>query len=265
MTVKLSVFLIIFLCLIPASGVADQTTPEQAKGFFYQGNSAYTAGDYHRAIENYEQVLSAGYESGPVYYNLGNAYFKTGAVGKALANYYRAQYCMGADADLQSNLAFADAQRKGEGSAVTGGLLQKLFTVYANRMSADGVTARAIIYYWLLTTALSIFIVVKRYRKIVGGITLLCGLAFTVYAGAFALQFSELQVRRIVIVTDKDVPCRFEPVDDATTFFTLAEGDRVTLVATQGNWAKVKRADAKQGWVPKEVIEPLVVVQGKAR
>ena len=37
----------------------------------------YKEGDYAKAVELYEQILSGDRESAAVYYNLGNAYYKT--------------------------------------------------------------------------------------------------------------------------------------------------------------------------------------------
>src|SRR5205814_513210 len=74
---------------------------------FYQGNAAYKAGDYAGAAGAYERLLNAGLASGPLYFNLGNAYFKNGHVGQAILNFERAHRLMPRDPDVRANLAYA--------------------------------------------------------------------------------------------------------------------------------------------------------------
>ena len=47
------------------------------------GDSAYVKGDYTIAIKNYETILTKG-EAAEVYYNLGNSYYKSGDIARAI-------------------------------------------------------------------------------------------------------------------------------------------------------------------------------------
>ena len=57
---------------------------------FQRGNQLYQAGDYGAAVEAYEAVLASGFESHELHYNLGNAYFKTGDLGRSILSWERA-------------------------------------------------------------------------------------------------------------------------------------------------------------------------------
>ena len=74
---------------------------------FYEANFAYKEGEYAKAILVYEEVLQDGLESGSLYYNLGNSYFKDEKLGKAILNYERAKLFMPRDGDLVSNYQYA--------------------------------------------------------------------------------------------------------------------------------------------------------------
>ena len=67
----------------------------------------YQEGDYAKAIELYNQILDSDRESAAVYYNLGNAYYKTGETAKAILNYERALLIQPGDKDAKYNLAMA--------------------------------------------------------------------------------------------------------------------------------------------------------------
>ena len=50
---------------------------------FSSANELYKINDYQSAIRNYEQILSSS-EHEDIYYNLGNAYFRNGDIGKSV-------------------------------------------------------------------------------------------------------------------------------------------------------------------------------------
>ena len=72
-----------------------------------RGNQAYQEGAYPAAIEAYEAVRDAGYTSAGLEYNLGNAYFKTGELGRAILHWERAIELDPGDADARANLELA--------------------------------------------------------------------------------------------------------------------------------------------------------------
>ena len=77
------------------------------EAFFDEGNQRYQNGDFDGAVASYARILEAGLESGDLYYNLGNTYFKRGEIGPAILYYERARRLMPADEDLLANLALA--------------------------------------------------------------------------------------------------------------------------------------------------------------
>lgn len=64
------------------------------------------------AVDGFERVAGSGAASGPLYYNLGNAYLQLGRLGPAIANYLRAQKLIPGDGNLEANLAYARSQRR---------------------------------------------------------------------------------------------------------------------------------------------------------
>ena len=73
-------------------------------------NQHYEAGQYSEAAAIYETILASGLHHSSVYYNLGNAYFKQGDLGRAILNYRRAQRLDPRDADVTANLSIARTQ-----------------------------------------------------------------------------------------------------------------------------------------------------------
>src|SRR5262249_59015968 len=67
-------------CLVLAVGTRAWGAPatESPNTIFFRANTLYTEEHYADAAAQYEQLLAAGLESGNLYFNLGNAYFKAG-------------------------------------------------------------------------------------------------------------------------------------------------------------------------------------------
>lgn len=67
-----------------ASALAEPASP------FAKANEAYAQGQYKEAIGDYESLASSGEWNANLFYNLGNAYFRAGDFGRAILNYERA-------------------------------------------------------------------------------------------------------------------------------------------------------------------------------
>ncbi|MGD1048580.1 MAG: tetratricopeptide repeat protein [Candidatus Krumholzibacteriaceae bacterium] len=78
----------------------DRTDPDAAKAY------------YQEAILHYEAIVKeGGVRNGRLYYDIGNAYFRLGDVGRAILNYKRAELFMQNDPNLEQNLDYARNRR----------------------------------------------------------------------------------------------------------------------------------------------------------
>ena len=105
----LLIFLAVVFILVPClcSSFAQEAAEKTPGAIFYQANIYYQEGKFDAAIKSYEKLIDLGLESGNIYYNLGNSYFKKGELGLAVLNYERAKVLMPNDSDLRSNYDFA--------------------------------------------------------------------------------------------------------------------------------------------------------------
>src|ERR1700757_2173564 len=62
----------------------------QSDAEFAKANQQFAQGHFKDAIAGYEGLVRTGQASGNVFYDLGNAYFRTGDFGRAILNYQRA-------------------------------------------------------------------------------------------------------------------------------------------------------------------------------
>ncbi len=255
MRVRLVVLFLALAVIFAGSVFCDQLN--QAELLFYQGNTHYSEEKFDQTVADYEGALTLGLESGPLYYNLGNAYFKTGSLGKAILNYLRAQRLMPADADLNSNLRYAQSLIKGGRVLAQRNWLTRMFFKAARSFSLNKITLLSAGFYVILSILLILMILVKALRKIFVYTALPLLIALLFCLSLFLTQFYQTVVYRAAVVIAESADFKFEPFDEATTFFTLNEGESVTAGRAKQEWIKAKRADGKQGWVRQSDIELL--------
>lgn len=232
---------------------AEQKEHASPARLFSRGNDYYEKGEFDNAINEYEKIIAEGYESGPLYYNIANAYFKTGNLGKAVLNYKRAKLIMPRDADLDANYRFARAMIKGKIIHMKGVWAWRPLRIYYRSFTVNGFTLLSSAMYLLILLLLVVVVVrphLMRY-SITGSILLLVFILFN-----FAVIGHETRVVNkgaVTVVPDADA--LYGPFDSATKFFTLHEGMYVMVLKTKDDWCKVKRIDGKVGWIKKKDIE----------
>jgi len=92
--------LLLFLCSLPVFG----------QDAFVEGNEKYVEEHYKTALKSYESLIDSVNQSSEIYYNLGNAYYKTKNIGKAIWAYESALKTDPKNEDAKFNLEFANLQ-----------------------------------------------------------------------------------------------------------------------------------------------------------
>ncbi len=215
---------------------------------FYQSNIYYQEGKYAEAIKSYQKILGMGWESGNLYYNLGNSYFKEGKLGLAVLNYDRAMGFIPNDSDLRSNYDYVLQELNLEPRSFGSWFEKVAYTLFAG-ITADMLAAMLSFVYILFITYLILSLFFSRLK-------IYSGLVTCVFIAVFALSAYALN-RKInyrdsfAIVVSGQAEARFEPLENATVYFELGEGSRVEIVDKNENWYKVRRFDNKLGWIKK--------------
>lgn len=254
------------LCLILLSYLAfgkltlgsSETNVIDPESIFDQASSAYQKGDFIKAVGLYQQLYDEGYLSGNLFYNLGNAYFKLGAKGRAILNYERAKRLIPGDADLRANLNYALAGVQ-EGVSDWKHDFLKFLTGMA---SVEQLVISGSV--WFFGLVILVILGMTRPKPLRNfmtgnpqkwwfGIVFGCVIVFTSYLTLGILTYWDQSREQAVAIKADEV--RFEPSKAATLYYHLAEGTRVLILEEKENWMKVKRVDGKRGWVNKDCLE----------
>jgi tetratricopeptide (TPR) repeat protein len=228
------------------------------QSLFYRANSLYEKRDYEKASEEYAKILNIDSESGPLYYNIGNTFFKMGKTGYAILAYKKAERLMPGDSDLKSNLAYA--QSLTEDSALQALPLNKLAWLFKFPFREYNLNTAAItlivLYIVLIATAL-IGIIIPGFKRRLAFLFYSVLAGFLVTLGAFSVRYYDEEVLDRGIVVVKETECKYEPIDKSNDYYKLKEGQEVLILNTRNGWRHIKRLDGKMAWVKSDAVEEI--------
>ena len=227
---------------------------------FQQGNQLYVEGDFAGAVEAYETVVGAGFESLALHYNLGNAYFKTGELGRAILSWERARALSPNDPDVLANLELARSLTPDAIEPLPQFWLVSAISWWVGLLPR-GLLMLFVALAWLAVGA-GVAVRVLGWRDEVRTLGTWLGIAgamVVVILGTnlFVRELGIGRPERGVILAEA-VPVRSAPADqDDLTVFEIHEGTRVRIDQRAGDWAEVVLDDGKVGWVPTDVMEEI--------
>ena len=247
---KISLFTIF---LVLTSGMTASGSRPDLSAHFFQGNRAYSGGDYKKAINEYEAIIKDGFESGGLYYNLGNSYIKDGQLGRAILNYERAKTLIPRDSDLESNYAYARTLVRNYVQNSQAGPVRTMINNYMDSFSSEELAVVIFVMYLLIggISLLGLFMRWRMSRR--AGILIFLGLLMIANLIVLLMKLEDEGAAVIL----KSVNAKFEPMGIATIYFQLSEGEKVNVLKEQQQWLKVKRSDEKEGWIEKDALEKI--------
>ena len=245
------VLLFCLFTLLPLTASAAVTKAE--------ADSAYIRGQYQQAISDYEALLKQG-ASAEIYYNLGNAYYRTENITRAVLNYERALLFSPGDRDIRFNLQLAQSKTIDKIIPESEMFFVTWYRALVNLMSVDG-WARTALVLLALVIALSLaYLFSERiWLRKVGFFAGLALLVLFVFSNVFAWQQKQNLVhRKGAIVMEPSVIVKSTPAKNGTDLFILHEGTKVTITdATMKGWKEIRLADGKEGWIESSKLETI--------
>ena len=241
----------IILALLITSAVFAQADLLQ------KGNELYTKDKFKEAIDVYNQILMTNLESPEVYFNLGNAYYKTKNYPQSLLNYERAQLISPDDEDIAFNLQIANQHVVDAIQELPGIFIVRWWNSLVNSQTTDTWALISIISFLFFLTFLGLYFFAR-----LGNIrrtafwTAFILISISMFSWSFAAQQkSRLVNHNFAIVMQPTVTVKSSPSEKGTNLFVVHEGLKVKITDKLGDWVEVKLADGNKGWLMTESIE----------
>lgn len=243
------IFVIAYLMLVlPLSALA--VTKAEA-------DSAYAQQKYQDAINMYEAILKDGINP-KVYYNLGNAYYRTDNISRAIINYERALLLSPGDNDIRFNLQMARSKTIDKIVPESQMFFVTWYKSLVNITSIDGWA-----YIALIALALAVVLVLlyffseQIWMRKVGFFMGITFILIFILSNIFAYQQkNRISERNGAIVITSAATIKSTPADNGTDLFVLHEGTYVRITdKSMKDWVEIKLADGKEGWIMTKQIE----------
>lgn len=245
-----SIFLMVCILSFPLLGAAQ--TKANADKEYLQGN-------YQQAIADYNLLLKKG-TSAELYYNLGNAYFKTEELSKAILAYERASLLAPQDKQIRQNLAFARNKTIDKIIPQEEGIFSTIYHVLVRSMSLSQWTVVNISAFIILLLSLCCYLFVEKLsiRKIGFGITLIMGILFVFSFAAAYNQKEALTSHNSAIVVAASTGVKSTPTKNSKNDFVIHEGTKVHITDRSfSSWLGIRLDDGREGWIMTSDIEEI--------
>jgi tetratricopeptide (TPR) repeat protein len=221
---------------------------------FEAANRAYLAGDLDGASRRYLELLADGWESAALHVNLGNARYRMGHRGLAVASWSRALRLDPGDADARANLELARGQNVDE---VVGAEARPLLVRAVDRVP-DGAAAAAFALTWL---ALWVALAGRTFaapalRSRLASLAVATAVLVVLSGGLLVGKAAARSTTTAVVVTP--AAAVREGVEPALKpLFELHEGTEVRVLEVREGAVRVRLGNGMEGWVSAGDIEPV--------
>ena len=234
-------------------GLAASLRAESAAvGLFVEGNEAYRRADYGAARAKFLEAVANGVRDARLFYNLGNACFKSERLGEAVVWYERARRLSPRDYDIRANLRFASYIKKDrvEDADEPNPLWRLAVDLYYYPTENELALAFTCFLFGLFGVA-----ALRLRRRQNGHVGLWLGALVSVCCLAvatillLATRVHRMSNRIDAVVTVTQATARSGPDIDQTAVFVIHEGTMTRVQRREGKWVLIRLANGLGGWM----------------
>src|ERR1035437_1477390 len=249
---KIYLLLFLFLCINISFAFSEEE-------LISKGNQFYQSGNFDKAAELYHQVVTSGYESPVLYYNLGNSYYRLGKIGYAILNYERAAKLAPGDEDITHNLALANSRIVDKTDNIPPFFLFRWWESLLAFFTISGWTYTAYSFYLLVLLSIALFFFTKNpFRQKLSlysaaGFIVLLIITSTLLAMRVNRELNNING----VVIEQAVTAKLSPDDKSSDAFVLHEGIKVRMEDKVNDWVRIRLKDGKVGWLPEKDLRTI--------
>ena len=242
---------VVLVAVAPASG----QTAEEA---FERGNEAYAAGNWASAAAEYRTVLDYRVADARVHYNLANAEFRLGRLGPAILHYEKAKRLDPSDAEIGSNLRFAQGFRFDRVEVEEPFVLVKALHDQQAKLGVDGQVGILVSLLWiaggLMASGLSR---PGRFGPGHGWLLAVVATLVVLVGLSWWNTYERLERRELAVVMAPAAKIVAGPGPSNPTLLTVHEGLTVVVLDDRGDWVQVSLPNGINGWIAAGAINPV--------
>ncbi len=241
-------FLVHLCAWILASSLVLPRAAEPAAAF-EQANKLYEQGRFPAAAVAYENLLRSGQRSAAVYFNLGNACFKSGQVGKAIVNYRLAERLAPRDPAIRANLQFARGSVPGSSTRSPG-----WWRRWGRQLTLDEWSELTMACFWLGVAIQIAGLLKPSLRAQFRRSTLAALIGTGVCASGLVPACIERYANVPAVVIAREPILHHGPLDESPSVQTLRDGQELEVLDSKDDWLQVSGAPRGIGWIRRNQV-----------
>ena len=243
-------FKILFLLSVFAIAYAARLSADNTDSLWIKANDAYSISEFNKALELYGKIESQGLESWKLYYNMGNACFKTGNKGMAILYYEKALKLNPSESDILNNLSLVRMQTLDKITPIPEFVISTFVKRVQNLLSSDAWTWLSVLLFAVMLLLLICYRFADRSRVKKLSFALSIGVALMfVVSLVFAINLRNRALSYDYgIITQPVCNVKSAPNNGGGNLFVLHEGTKIEILEQVGGWSKIEIADGRQGW-----------------
>ncbi len=243
-SIQCSVFSIVLSLLGTGGSIMAESSPAS----FEAANRLYFEGKYSEAAATYAMLEKSGQSSAALYFNLGNALFKSGQIGRAIAAYRHAQALVPHDPDVRANMQFARNQVQGPSAPVAKS------KAWLTKLTVNEWAILAALSVWALFVLLAAGLWRPRWQRALR--TYIAGIAVLVLflCGCAGASFVATRSKQTAIVVSPDVALKQGPLEASQNVLTVHDGAELPVLDENNDWLQVEAQGPRVGWIAKSEV-----------
>jgi len=203
--------------------------------------------------------LDDGFESADLYYNLGNACFKTDDLASAILYYEKALKLSPNDEDIVFNLNVANSRITDKIEPLPVMFYKRWWIKLSDLFSTDAWAKIQVVTFLLMLFALGGFLILRRVivRKVSFWLALLFFIATIFSFGITYQKYTAYQKHTEAIVFTPSLTVKISPTENSVDLFVVHEGTKVKILDQLDGWYEVKIASGSSGWIQNESVKKI--------
>ena len=254
--------LALLIPLLALTALAFNLRADDTDSRFESANKLYEEGKYSDALAAYDQLLHDGNVSEALYFNRGNALFKLGQLGRAIASYSQARNLAPRDPDVRANLQFARARARGGLPYHPG-----LWRAWLEQLTLNEWTVLQRVLFGCCFFLLALGQWRAPLRPALRNYVIVAGVAVVVFGACFGIALNEGYFTRTVIVVAGEADVRNGPLDESQTIYKVRDGIELQVLDQKDDWLQVIDSAQRAGWLRRDqvlVFEPPALKKAKS-
>lgn len=235
-----------------------QLSAADADSLWKAGVEAYAQSEWQVAADSWSALEAEGWQSPVLSYNLGNAWFNSGNLAKAILYYERALKADPSFSDARNNLEFANSLTQDNIDSVPEFLLKSWARDICYIFPSNLWAVMSLLLFAVFCLLMLLFLLgstsASRRKGFYGG---LAALILAVATAGFAFWQADIcKDNSKAIITMPVVSVKNSPTGtSAKDLFVLHEGTKVTIIDRVGEYSNITIADGRQGWIKTASVE----------